>query len=226
MSLTRRVTSELKKQIWPIVVEWGFDDVKGRTATRVEGPQTAIVEVASLSKRNADVIGVPTSSFSARIGLSYIGSQPASFMTYEPYVPDIAQTRIGISLSKSVKDSLERSDIWVIDDEESLARALFDLADALRTQGRPFLNNWSDLDRGYELLLNADESSIPGSLGKPELTFPGNPGSLDRLDHLAVFASLRGDREAEIVHLRELVNHRHGGEEKVARYLEQLESNI
>jgi hypothetical protein len=166
-----------------------------------------VINIASLSTYNSKRIGLPTSSFSAVVGLDIEAASPAGFIRHlEPYVPDIAQTRIQAELSKSVEhQGTDQPGIWVVRDDESAVEMVSDLAIAFEQQARPLLEQWTDLDQLYQLLLNADAARYEGGLGRAAVTYPGNPGSISRLSHLAVLSALRGDTAAEHVHLEALM---------------------
>ena len=204
---TRRVTKEIRDHIWPLLRGWGFTGFTTRNATRVEPPITTVVNIASLTARQADVVGVPTASFHAAVGVDIYGASPAGFLrSYEPYVPDIAQTHIRALLSKRVdQPGTDDCGLWVVPDDETAVLMVDDLADAMEVQAHPLLEQWTNLDQLYEMLLTADTYQSDGDLGRATVIHPGHLGSINRLQHLAGVSALRGDAAAERSYLEALI---------------------
>ncbi len=206
MSAARAVTTALRRELYPRLVELGFEP-KGRTATRVDGPVTSVFVVSSFNTRMAQQLRVPTSSFQASLGVDYSGARPASFASHiEPWMPDIAQTQLQAHLSVTDADRAGpgRPDVWVVDDVEAAPAAVRDLAAAFEQQAVPLLLEWSDLDLAHDYLSTAEGYSLPGGVGGPGLLLPGELGSIARLSELAVLAAHRGAVNEEIRHLTAL----------------------
>lgn len=208
MSAARTVTAQLKKQLYPRLIELGFEP-KGRTATRVEGPVTAVVAVNSFNKWIADSLGVSPSSFSVALGIDYLGAQPIGYAGHlDPWVPDIAQTRLQAHLSVTDRSLAApgRADVWVVDAAEFSEGAVADVVVAFEQQAVPLLAQWCDLDIAYTFLRTAKAGTHqPGDIGRPGIWLPGNPGSIARHCELATLAAHRGAADDEIRHLTALL---------------------
>ena len=202
--ITREVTKLLRLQLHPLLREWGFEDFTGRTARLVDGSITITVQVKSVTKRFADVAGIPLGSIHADIGLDHGHANGAGLLRPESLGHD--QMRLRAQLSRTAAMAAGgRPDIWLTADVGPPA-AVGDVVESFRSQGRAFLDEWTDVERAYTNLTLAPTNEVEGAIGVPGLTFPGNPGSSSRSMALAVLAALRGDEPAERRHLGEL-NH-------------------
>lgn len=211
MSLGRGITKEVKAQLWPLLDEMGFNDGSARSATRIDGPFVTMVQVDSPFPKWETPAGKTAISFGAEVGVSIGASVPASFATHDPYVPDIAEAALRASLSRtgdrfaSTQFGDGRVDQWQVDDQSEIADAVADMVTAFQNQALPLLEDWTDLARCYAIV--ADETTVdrPGSIGSPEISYPGMPGSISREMRLAVLAATQGDNQAELRHLHNLL---------------------
>lgn len=207
MATARTVSTLLKNQLQPVLIETGFE-VDGRTSVMRAGPITAVFNVASLSKAMSGHTDLPTASFTATLGLDYLSAAPSGFAAdLEPHVPDIGETQLLalLSVTSEVSDRIDRPDVWPVRDKPGAEAAVDDLVRAVRQQAIPLLDQWFDLDRTYDLLRDTKVSDHPGAVDQPEIRLPGSPESINRLSHLAVLAALRGAVDDEVQALGKLL---------------------
>lgn len=113
------VNREVKKSIWPVLRQAGFETFTSRVAWRYGKNKIDVLQFQSFNKYNADVMGVTTFSFAVELGSVplYVPPQWPVKVKDGRQVPSVAECFFRGSLESSIHSRLSDKSIWPIDRE-------------------------------------------------------------------------------------------------------------
>lgn len=153
----RTTTSALRKYVFPVLREAGFDDWASRKTWRHRKGVIDCVEFRSFNAYHAGVLDCTTASVSV-----WIGSWPSFFPTSEhppkdgPKGPRPREAEMPIrgQLAPSVRHSSIVSDlIWAIKSEKEAEAAALEISEQFKTYGLSWLNKEWRADALLEFLI-------------------------------------------------------------------------
>ena len=201
-----KLTTAIKQQLHPVWRELGFDDLSTRGALGQIGPTTIYTRVERIGNQSHRNLDVDSGSVTASVAIAYGWATGASFLGYyneEQRKLSLDQTKFRLRLVRTGNAPVSdvTALVWPISTIEDLDPAISDLAAAYRTQGREFLDTWTDLPKAYERLQRESRPDQIGAVDSPIMMFPGEVDSPVRVEQLAVLADLlgRNDEERDIL---------------------------
>lgn len=153
------VSREIRREVWPVLRQQGFDAFTSRTAWRHLPDRVWVVNFQSFSSYFSLVDGCTTFSFAMNIGI-YLDALAENVDAKVRARPRDYHCHFRAKLAKGIhQQNYTRSDIWFVDPQGSnLLDVVDDARRVLLSEGMGWFDRLSGLDQVLELLVNHDET--------------------------------------------------------------------
>src|SRR5436190_1017050 len=117
---SKAVNAEIRRVVWPMLRDAGFDPILGRNAWRTSTESIAVVNFQSFSAHLAQGLGCTSYSFAINLGVYYrcFGEPPSPIMAGATGMPAEFVCQARRHLKKSIKQKeFPREDIWYVSED-------------------------------------------------------------------------------------------------------------
>jgi hypothetical protein len=161
------VTREIRREIWPVLQQNGFDTFRGRSAWRHSQGKIDVVNLQSFNSYLANGVGCTTYSFSLNLGCFFTFVPPASTRVTEKdgvQLPQEFECHFRRRLQKTLRQpELRRTDTWLIKpDGKYLKESISDALTRIQVDGLSWFARFERQEEIKRTLERDDEGETWG----------------------------------------------------------------
>lgn len=163
---SRVVNREIRREVWPVLREKGFDALSARTAWRHMEDRVWVVNFQSFNSYFSLVDGCTTFSFALNLGIYFHALGEGDKAEVEAKPKDYQCHFRGKLFKAITQKNYGRKDIWYVDPEGlNLLEVLDDARRVLLCDGMGWFDGFSDLSHVLEILVHEDERDTLFGIG-------------------------------------------------------------